>query len=38
MPGKYFDEWTLGDKVTHGISRTVTEIEHLATSVVAEVA
>ena len=29
MAGRYFDEWALGDKVTHGISRTVTETDNL---------
>ena len=25
MAGRYFDEWTVGDKITHQPSRTVTE-------------
>ena len=29
MPGKYFDEWTLGEKITHQPSRTVTETDNL---------
>ena len=29
MPGKYFDEWTVGDKITHQPSRTVTETDNL---------
>ena len=29
MPGKYFDEWTIGDKITHQPSRTVTETDNL---------
>jgi acyl dehydratase len=29
MPGRFFDEWTVGDKVTHQPSRTVTETDNL---------
>ena len=29
MPGRYFDEWTLGEKITHQPSRTVTETDNL---------
>jgi acyl dehydratase len=29
MPGRFFDEWTLGDKLTHQPSRTVTETDNL---------
>lgn len=29
MPGKFFDEWTLGEKITHQPSRTVTETDNL---------
>ncbi len=29
MPGKYFDEWTVGDKISHQPSRTVTETDNL---------
>jgi acyl dehydratase len=29
MPGRYYDEWTLGDKITHQPSRTVTETDNL---------
>ena len=29
MPGKYFDEWTIGDTLTHEIRRTVTETDNL---------
>lgn len=29
MPGRYYDEWTVGDKVTHQPSRTVTETDNL---------
>ena len=29
MAGKYYDEWTVGDKITHQPSRTVTETDNL---------
>ena len=29
MPGKYFDEWPIGDTLTHEIRRTVTETDNL---------
>ena len=29
MPGKYFDEWQVGDKIVHQPSRTVTETDNL---------
>jgi len=29
MPGKYFDEWTVGDRIVHQPSRTVTETDNL---------
>ena len=29
MPGRYFDEWTVGDRITHQPSRTVTETDNL---------
>ncbi len=29
MPGKYYDEWTVGDKIVHQPSRTVTETDNL---------
>jgi len=29
MPGKYFDEWQLGDRIVHQPSRTVTETDNL---------
>lgn len=29
MPGKFFDEWAVGDKITHQPSRTVTETDNL---------
>ena len=29
MAGRYFDEWTVGDKITHQPSRTVTETDNL---------
>ncbi len=32
MPGRYFDEWTLGDKLSHQPHRTVTETDNLLIS------
>jgi acyl dehydratase len=32
MPGRYFDEWTLGDRIEHAITRTVTETDNLLIS------
>lgn len=32
MPGKYFDEWTVGDRIQHEIRRTVTETDNLLMS------
>ena len=29
MAGRYFDEWAVGDKITHQPSRTVTETDNL---------
>lgn len=29
MPGKYFDEWQVGDRITHQPGRTVTETDNL---------
>ena len=29
MAGKYFDEWKVGDRITHDIRRTVTETDNL---------
>lgn len=29
MPGRYFDEWQVGDRLTHQPSRTVTETDNL---------
>ena len=29
MAGKYFDEWKVGDTLTHDIRRTVTETDNL---------
>lgn len=29
MAGKHFDEWRVGDKITHEITRTVTETDNL---------
>ena len=32
MAGKYFDEWRVGDKVAHSVTRTVTETDNLLIS------
>ena len=32
MPGRYFDEWQVGDRVEHAITRTVTEADNLLIS------
>jgi acyl dehydratase len=32
MAGRYFDEWQVGDKVAHAITRTVTETDNLLMS------
>ena len=32
MPGRYFDEWQVGDKVAHSVSRTVTETDNVLIS------
>lgn len=29
MPGKFFDEWSVGDRIVHQPSRTVTETDNL---------
>ncbi|HET7605122.1 MAG TPA: MaoC family dehydratase [Sphingomicrobium sp.] len=29
MPGRYFDEWQVGDSVAHAITRTVTETDNV---------
>lgn len=29
MPGRYFDEWQVGDKIAHAVTRTVTETDNL---------
>ena len=29
MPGRFFDEWAVGDRITHQPSRTVTETDNL---------
>jgi len=29
MPGRYFDEWAVGERITHQPSRTVTETDNL---------
>ena len=32
MAGRYFDEWEVGDRVSHSITRTVTETDNLLIS------
>ena len=32
MPGRYFDEWKVGDKIDHSITRTVTETDNVLIS------
>jgi acyl dehydratase len=32
MPGRYFDEWQVGDRVNHAIARTVTETDNVLIS------
>ena len=32
MAGRYFDEWQVGDKVAHAITRTVTETDNILIS------
>ena len=32
MPGRYFDEWKVGDTVAHAITRTITETDNLLIS------
>jgi acyl dehydratase len=32
MPGRYFDEWQVGDVIAHDITRTVTETDNLLMS------
>jgi acyl dehydratase len=32
MPGRYFDEWLVGDTVAHGVTRTVTETDNVLIS------
>jgi len=32
MPGRYFDEWQVGDRIPHAITRTVTEADNLLIS------
>ena len=29
MPGRYFEQWQVGDRVSHSITRTVTETDNL---------
>ncbi len=32
MPGRFFDEWQIGDKVAHTVTRTVTETDNVLIS------
>jgi acyl dehydratase len=32
MPGRYFDEWKVGDRIVHSVTRTVTETDNLLIS------
>ena len=32
MAGRYFDEWQVGDRVAHAITRTVTETDNVLIS------
>lgn len=32
MPGRYFDEWQVGDRVVHTVTRTVTETDNVLIS------
>ena len=32
MPGRYFDEWQVGDTIAHAVTRTVTETDNLLMS------
>jgi acyl dehydratase len=32
MPGRFFDEWQVGDRVAHAITRTITETDNLLIS------
>jgi acyl dehydratase len=32
MPGRYFDEWQVGDRVEHQVTRTVTEMDNVLIS------
>ena len=32
MPGRYFDEWQVGDRIAHEVTRTVTETDNVLIS------
>lgn len=32
MPGRYFDQWQVGEKVAHAVTRTVTETDNVLVS------
>jgi acyl dehydratase len=29
MPGRYFDEWQIGDRISHAVTRTVTDTDNI---------
>jgi acyl dehydratase len=33
MPGRYYDEWQVGDRIAHAVTRTVTETDNVLISV-----
>ena len=33
MPGRYFDEWQVGDRIEHSVRRTVTETDNVLISI-----
>ena len=32
MPGRYFDDWQVGDRISHAVTRTVTETDNVLIS------
>ena len=32
MPGRFFDDWQIGDKIAHAVTRTVTEMDNVLIS------
>ena len=37
MAGRYFEEWQVGDRVAHAITRTVTETDNLLITTLASI-